>query len=47
MISHTITNVNYDELEGAAAATSLDKYIGEFGNLIDVWKTHVNDFTGY
>lgn len=25
----------------------IDQYIGEFGNLIDVWRTHVNDFTGY
>lgn len=47
MISRTLANINYDELEADAIAGVIDNYIGKFGNLIDVWRTHINDFTGY
>jgi len=47
MISRTLANINYEELEGDAIAGVIDNYIGKFGNLIDVWRTHINDFTGY
>lgn len=46
-VSKAFVNIDIENLEGAAVAEHIDEYIGKFGNLIDVWKTNVRDFTSY
>lgn len=36
-----------EELETSIALSSIDKYIGEYGQLVDTWKHNVQDYTGY
>lgn len=40
-------NIDVAFLEGAAVAEGLDKCLGRFGNLIDVWDNHLKEFTSY
>ena len=34
-------------LDASNVASSIDKMLGEFGNVIDVWRNNNYDFTGY
>lgn len=46
-ISQIVTSIDVEELEGEAAQFSIDSYIGQFGQMIDVWRHGLPDLTGY
>ena len=47
MLAEAESKFNYRDLDMAFINSKIDGYIGKFGQLIDVWKNHVEDFTGY
>ena len=46
-ISKTVADLTYDMLDVSNAASTIDKLLGQFGNVIDVWRNNTYDFTGY
>lgn len=44
---YVVKNLNIDDLELDRVAGKIDSYIGEFGQMVDVWKHSVCDYTGY
>lgn len=46
-IATSLVNIDYADLKAEYIANALDNYIGEFGNLIDVWRNNIHDFTSY
>ena len=47
VVSRVFADINIAALEGALVQSNLDKYIGQFGNVIDIWKNNTRDFTSY
>ena len=47
MIANAYVNIDIPELESVSIISNIDKYIGKFGNLIDVWRNNTKDFTSY
>ena len=46
-IANTIIQLDYDTLEANAVAQSIDNLVHTFGNIVNIWKSNVHDFTGY
>ena len=46
-MSKHIVSLSYDVLESSNIAHTIDTLLGKFGNVIDVWKNNIPDFTGY
>ncbi len=46
-IASIYASIDVPALEDSRVAHAIDSYLGKFGNLVDVWKTHVRDFTSY
>ena len=46
-ISKNVITLNYDLLESSRALSAIDTMLGAFGNVINVWKHNIPDFTGY
>lgn len=47
MIARQITGIDYSSYESSNIMSTIDGLLGKFGNMIDVWRTNNNDFTGY
>lgn len=45
--NNAFDSVYVEELETDQALSAVSKYIGNCGQLIDVWKNNIQDFTGY
>lgn len=46
-ISKSILTLEFDLLESSKALSAVDMMLGKFGNVINVWKHNIPDFTGY
>lgn len=46
-ITDTLIKLDYDVLESNAVVQPIDKLVQQFGNTANIWKSNVNDFTGY
>lgn len=46
-LAKQIASIDYEELESVNVKEAISKLIGEYGNVIDVWKFNINDFSGY